>query len=133
MIAWRIPAAVSAGTARKKDIRVTVTRSSPRKSPATIVAPDRETPGHQRNALRHAHHQRVAHVEVVLAARRRRAAVGSVHRKAPDDQRDADDPEASQRALDHIAQQQADDGDRKRANRHGETEVEIAGLAPLAL
>jgi len=39
------PAAVSAGTERKNDSRVTATRSSPRSRPADIVAPDRETPG----------------------------------------------------------------------------------------
>ena len=110
---------------------MTVTRSSPRNSPADDRRARARDAGHQRDALRQAHHQRVAHVEVVLAARGGRAAVGGVHRKAPDDQRDADDPEAAQRSLDHIAQQQADHGDRKRANRHGETEVEIARLAPL--
>ena len=39
------PAAVSAGIDRKNDIRVAATRSSPAKSPAEIVAPERETPG----------------------------------------------------------------------------------------
>jgi len=39
------PAAVSAGTDRKNESRVTATRSRPRSSPADIVAPDRDTPG----------------------------------------------------------------------------------------
>jgi len=43
--ACRSPAAVSAGTDRKNDNRVTATRSSPRSRPADIVAPDRDTPG----------------------------------------------------------------------------------------
>ena len=62
--AWKIPAAVSAGIARKNDIRVTVTRSRPRNRPAAIVAPERETPGISATHWISAHDQRVAHVEV---------------------------------------------------------------------
>src|SRR5262249_44942671 len=43
--ASRAPAAVSAGTPRRNDMRVAVTRSRSRKRPAAMVVPDRDTPG----------------------------------------------------------------------------------------
>ena len=43
----------------RNESRVAVTRSRSRSRPAEIVAPDRETPGHQREALDQADHQAV--------------------------------------------------------------------------
>ena len=109
---WRPGAGVaapSAGMARKKDSRVTATRSIPRSRPADIVAPERETPG---ISARHCTRPMMSVSltrHVVLVALLGRVHVGVVHHAAPQDQREGHEPQGAQRGLDLVLEGQAHD------------------------
>ena len=130
----KIPAASSAGIERKNDSRVAVTRSRPRKRPAEIVAPDRETPGISATHWKSADDHGVGEVQLLLAAvlaarRARRAHITALQAIRPN----ATTQRLRRSFLMKSLRQQADDADRDRADDDVPAHPEVAVTAPLRL
>ena len=113
----KMPAAPTAGIDSRNEKRAAASRRMPSAIAASSVIPERDTPGTSASAC--AQPIRIASRRSMLSRSRPCAVLAALdpgQRQRHDDERDGDDPERAERALDRVPQQQADHADRDRAD-----------------